>query len=172
MVSSVGNYSRLTLFFSGWPSETTVFFFLSLCEFLFAGLSRYRKFRENSRQQIHTFVEGGQRNPLIISVHPPEVLIGQRERKQAVGLHVVQPQLGGIGRSRGLKRQNGCVRELSLSNSYDCGIKIRLQGRRRSREPRVRLDFKTDLRIIYELGQIGQKHVDGISRQQANVQDC
>src|SRR3989441_2114775 len=151
MVSSVGNYSRLTLFFSGWPSETTVFLLIFPNCFL-AGLSRYRKFRENSRQQIHAFVEGRQRNPLVISVHSPEVLIGQRERKEAVGLHIVQPQLGGIGRSGRLKRQNGCVRELSLGDSCDRGIKIRLQGRRRSREPRVRLDFKTDLWIIYDFG--------------------
>src|SRR5438046_4546907 len=60
--------------------------------------------------------EGRQRDPLIVPVHPPEVLLCQRERQKTVGLDVVQPQLRGIRGPRGLRSEEHTSELQSLTN--------------------------------------------------------
>src|SRR5271165_7473972 len=56
-------------------------------------LSGDGKLSDDSCDQIHALGECCQRQPLVVAMHSPVILLGHREGSQTVGLHVVQAQL-------------------------------------------------------------------------------
>src|SRR5579862_9539198 len=75
---------------------------ISLFQFPFSALPRHRKLRHNPRLHFNPFRKRRQRNPLIIPVHPLQILRRQRKRPQSIRLHVMQSQLRRIRRPRRL----------------------------------------------------------------------
>ena len=52
-------------------------------------------------EELDTCAKAGDRNSFVVAVHAQQVGFGQREGQQAVGLHVVEAQLGGVGGAGG-----------------------------------------------------------------------
>src|SRR5712664_4031675 len=133
-------------------------------------LTSDRKFGDDPRQHVDSFVERRQRYSLILSVHSFQIFFRQWKWNQPIRLHVVQSQLGGIRRPRGLKRQHNRAREFLRCDFRNHSVKIRLQRRRRRCEPAIRFDLELHQRIVHQFCQIANNLLDRVSGQQPDIQ--
>ena len=75
----------------------------------------YRELGYDIVKEDHALLEGIERKPLIVAMHEQHILIGERERNQAVSLHAVQTQGRRIGEEGGHLRHSGSAVEVAAA---------------------------------------------------------